>query len=1269
MMKKDNLGQDLFLIGRPGKLKRNLAMTYLQLTNQEAEYISLSRDTSESDLKQRREIHKGTAFYIDQAAVKAAREGRILIIDGVEKAERNILPILNNLLENREMHLEDGTFLVSSERYEKLLQNHTHEELEKMKLLQVSKDFRVIAIGLPIPKYRGSPLDPPLRSRFQARDIPSLSFGEIIAQTVDVAPNVPEDSIKQIVSFGFAIDSSDTVNALPDFPIDNIVTVGKILENNPSNSIYDMIKLLYPSEIILNQTQKSSVETLMKSLKISKTNNESKTIKSIVRNLNEATVTFERNGWLKGEEISIKIPTCDTSFSKIKSNKFIEIDSQTTLLIEMLQTYAVSDFCLIGGRGTGKSALILELCRMIDQPLEQIPLYKDMSARELLQSRITKPNGDTYWMDSSLVKSAKNGWTVVLDGLHRLHLSVFSILQRLIHDRELQLFDGSRMIRSDKFDELLALGRTEEELNNKGVYRIHPAFRIVALAEPPKLDTTNWLTAEVLGSFLFHTVDNLNRSDEMKIIRSMHGKIHDDMMKIIDLAHNLRERSVKDPIFLNFAQALSTRQLLRIANRLSKFASDEKVDVYEIIQKVFLTKFLPALPRQIIDGVLREFEIAPLRKEMSEIQVKVDKEKNLLKIGKTEVSIFSKELENSLKVPDTIFYETQHYVRLLEKILQDFQLGYHTCLIGNQGVGKNKLIDRLLHLMNYPREYIQLHRDTTVTSLTIAPNIIDGKVIFEDSPLVKAAKHGYALVIDEIDKAPINVTCILKSLVENGEMWLSDGRKIVPNDSEVDVNDKKFIKSHPDFRIIVLANRPGFPFLGNDFFASMGHLFSCHAIDNPDIQSEIELLKNYGPNVDEKLIKKLAKAFAEIRTMADTSQISYPYSTREVVNIVKHLEKYPNEDVSEVVGNVLDFDRHSPESLELVTSVLMKHGLQIAAYAKNELAELRRQKQIQLSVSHFSGKDVSGPKHGKVDEKNEPHVGGNTWAGGTGGRDTAGLGGKGGPYRLDAGHKVHQLSDEEKNSIPEEVKEAARAMNRKAFEEKLKEIKMSSYDHNIYDQFSSPVKFHVKTLRNILNSLEAKTKERHWTKHQTSGELDDMKLVEGITGEKNIYKMRSDQDPEAGAPQEKPKRLTVVVDVSGSMYRFNGYDGRLDRTLEAVTMLMESFEGFENKIQMNIVGHSGESPCIPFVDHKSPPNNDKLRLETLKMMHAHSQYCWQGDNTLNASKIAVENIATEDCDEAIVVILSDANLQRYAIPPKKLTQMLMMKEPKVHAYM
>ena len=30
------------------------------------------------------------------------------------------------------------------------------------------------------------------------------------------------------------------------------------------------------------------------------------------------------------------------------------------------------------------------------------------------------------------------------------------------------------------------------------------------------------------------------------------------------------------------------------------------------------------------------------------------------------------------------------------------------------------------------------------------------------------------------------------------------------------------------------------------------------------------------------------------------------------------------------------------------------------------------------------GKDVTGPKHGRVDPTGAPHVGGNQWAGGTG---------------------------------------------------------------------------------------------------------------------------------------------------------------------------------------------------------------------------------------------------------------------------------------------
>ena len=37
------------------------------------------------------------------------------------------------------------------------------------RLLPVSRKFLVVALGLPVPTYRGTALDPPLRSRFACR--------------------------------------------------------------------------------------------------------------------------------------------------------------------------------------------------------------------------------------------------------------------------------------------------------------------------------------------------------------------------------------------------------------------------------------------------------------------------------------------------------------------------------------------------------------------------------------------------------------------------------------------------------------------------------------------------------------------------------------------------------------------------------------------------------------------------------------------------------------------------------------------------------------------------------------------------------------------------------------------------------------------------------------------------------------------------------------------------------------------------------------------
>ncbi|KAG7197989.1 hypothetical protein KM043_016215 [Ampulex compressa] len=1711
MLQKDVLSQDIFLIGGPGARRRELALAFLELTGRELEFIALSRDTTEADLKQRREIKNGTAYYHDQSAVRAATNGRVLIIEGVEKAERNVLPVLNNLLENREMHLEDGRFLMPAFRYDKLLQIHSQEELDSWRLVRVSEEFRVIALGLPSPRYPGHPLDPPLRSRFQARHIQSLSFEEQLETLKSLAPNVDSGRLSQLLSCAHALMMQEAVSlGLPDFPLDNLKSAALILDKCPHLPVFDIFCRFYPYNLFLGKEGQNAVEDILTTFNVLEISKEAPTMKTEISTSQKASDLLELTIKRGNIKTSFAVP-CGSNLNKMSEDtsqdRYIETNYQNNLLAHMLETHLVSDLCLIGPKGCGKSTTVQKLADLMGYEVEPIVLYQDMTSRDLIQQRTTSSDGDTVWKNSPLVDAALHGKLAVLDGINRIHPSTLAILHRLVHDRELQLHDGKRLIRADRYDEIKKeYQKSDADMRDSGVFRIDPSFRLIALAEPPVLGTLSgqWLNSELLSLFLFHEMKPLGKSEEIHIIRSKYGEPSKTLLNVIELAHVLRSSS--DPTLQSLAGSLSTRQLLRIAERMHKFKTD---DAYEAVQRACLARFLPAIAKQALEDCCARLNITP-SKNMLNTEIKCEILEDSVRIGNTVMDRYDTAALS--KVPDILFYDVPQHVALLERLIQDFSLGQNLLLVGNQGVGKNKIVDRLLQLLNRPREYIQLHRDTTVQTLTLQPMVRDGKVVYEDSPLVQAVKLGHVLVIDEADKAPTHVTCILKTLVESGEMILSDGRRIVRSATSAGYNSN-LIPMHQDFKMIVLANRPGFPFLGNDFFGALGDLFSTHAVDNPSIGSEIELLRQYGPHVEEKLIYKLVKAFGELRTMADQGLVSYPYSTREVVNIVKHLEKFPNESLAVVVRNVFDFDRYSQEVYETLVNVLHKHGIPIGTSPSNialakeislpeikvcgswnisdksqtlpvqeryfkfkspsvltrhnrpldriearsalftelqhywtvpisesgtvaalsvargtendgtddkihilttnplsihsmhpksdvvqetiiqglikpergnkphytlavdndqnilaheetsnslllvntnegtaqeiqlssfldiasdkisnafkrgnlhwkmksdlilshnqvifftynnnkiEVIDLRsmqaysfilpcdiesillashekwlvqdtskgkylltkssdaapcpnvlrsleesnssylkrgsllscgkgslhstvlsaalQQKidspnrllvtdntyagivvgfpdldhfselhfwprksrnksfmppivtengeviktvtteqvpdevlpndrrrlgvagyleivdtvnhklryipvpapvnvspvtqwmyakelplyaaatsnqglvtvdaggcvrlwetslasiekslgawrkmlgadegRLQITKDRYSGLDVSGPKHGKVDENNDPHVGGNTWAGGTGGRDTAGLGGKGGPYRLDAGHTVHQLSDEEKNAVPEHVKKAAREMGQRAFKQRLRDIKMSEYDHNVYSQFSDAVKKQVQALRVILGTLQAKSNERQWCRHQTSGELDDTKLIEGLTGERTIYRRRAEKEPEIGAPPLKPKRLKLVVDVSGSMYRFNGYDGRLDREMEACIMVMEAFSGYEGKFQYDIVGHSGDDYNIVFVNHTQPPADNKRRLEVIKTMHAHSQFCMSGDNTLEATQHAISSLAKEDTDESIVVVLSDANLERYGIPPQRFAKIL-----------
>ena len=67
------------------------------------------------------------------------------------------------------------------------------------------------------------------------------------------------------------------------------------------------------------------------------------------------------------------------------------------------------------------------------------------------------------------------------------------------------------------------------------------------------------------------------------------------------------------------------------------------------------------------------------------------------------------------------------------------------------------------------------------------------------------------------------------------------------------------------------------------------------------------------------------------------------------------------------------------------------------------------------------------------------------------------------------------------------------------------------------------------------------------------------------------------------------------------------------------------------------------------------------------MLHAHSQFCVSGDNTLPATEDAIRATAAAAADERFVVVLSDANFDRYGISPRRFSALL-TSDPTVNAY-
>ncbi|SCU65074.1 AAA domain (dynein-related subfamily)/von Willebrand factor type A domain containing protein, putative [Trypanosoma equiperdum] len=2026
---KELLKQDMCLTGEPGPALRWLVLLYSRLTRREVQCVSLNRDTNEGDLGQRREIRNGTLSYEDQSVVIAAREGQLLLLEGLERVERNVLPVINNLLENREMHLENGMVLIHPERYDKIfnealceelkggrqdanveggignqIPQAVHAKLQRMGFIRVSESFRVIGITAPVPPYDGTPLDPPLRSRFQCLyvDLPPPTLAA--TNVTNMAPGgrargVFESLLKLRASIeemnartrGFTsggtqgrdsavggcvsslcglqtIGSYEVAQVFRQFMLFPDVPVSELLLRSFPWTLYaqqtgsgsgtyeesmrrlrDYERVLaacdigtplsnhicHHSDVSVRDSGKPTDHCTHEdcAVRSSKHYNDVVFIDNVRVAKSKVLAVLQHPvvvgdacvDGMKGKyqlplylgEFALKSsrggPSSPSSGRKWRtvdvkvycsSSSTVFTPGHVHVLQSMLQLHiAGRHILLLGSSGSGKTTLLHEFARLLGYQTETMYLYADMTIKDLFQRRATDSvSGDTVWQNSALVDAALNGRMAVLDGIDKMPLGMLSSLQQLLIDGSTSLCDGS-VLKSFKEYGIIKekLRATEEEMKARRIFPIHPSFRVVGTARFPALNSNGtgnkvwqnqWrVTHDVTELFgvvqmpscsqsLFRAI--LLRVAELELqfcgnekvdgIRASvgpEGGISSGLKRDVDTLLRLRDELERLQVTEPKTPQLSLRQLLNLTRFRVRYPDDFNISVESTLLLPLLSSLVAEKVRQVMQicgftctSGLAERKQDPLRSSsvskssmgetlnchsLKEFLLPCDPtipnagagkaegievsrvfglgDKPILRINR---NYGAKEKAMVPHVPH--FHPNPVHESVIVWLAKQYAVGNNILLIGNQGVGKNKVVDAFLARVGTPREYIQLHRDTTVGSLTINPTVENGRVVWADSPLVRAVQQGHCLVVDEIDKAPVEVVQVLKGLIEDHEMRLRDGRQILGPRAHVvrfsisssdygSSEQKNIINMHPDFRVIVLANPPGFPFHGNDFYRECGDLFAPSVMLNADAHSQLQVLRAYGVNIPDALLMSLIECFQRLQTDFEEGNITYPFSLRELIAVVRHMSMFPGDGVYAALNNIFNFDVFDENTLRLVRNVLRLHLDPLVQFGgMQKLLPLRTSRAVPLrpspSLIHMSAKspaflplklgevvmslpvrrltdlecggainwksapvwcesynatdfaaDVSangglvgfsewttatrlpflqqgdrvirvaveapecvvgesksvavlftrqhvlreemngsssplatteiflaiaslpsvasiaatavgrkrlaagqvqllnltdllplnslpssslrflgteasgilasqalkesshgafgtspsfvevacassgsilladasalglcststalprgqvrgqgdaagdkllgsvlvvhlmppssdvaltrhtvcpgcnlvamtrprepelyvwsnghrvgvtlpaedirgihffannyasvhlsksestfcgvmklslmsdgvataslcllpneingvvvgltgtkeptpteaamGPvtpeelqgaiivagagsdsekegvlytmvesyssrsqswsmrtfanpsispavcsdlnhhgtigidrvhkqlvvasgsdgvdtcgslfavdyhhhtvrhfaptpttssrsssvkpsypcfsldevagnilrydevnrqlligdlvaervecrhrqlsallqgsvkqvgaaaatpqgklsmsyctsryaasnnlKHGRED--NEEHHGGNTYAGGTGGTDTAGLGGLVGPYRLDKGWPVHQVSPEAKQQVPQHIIEEARRMGRVALQERLREIGMTSTEYERYGALQGRVRAPVAILRSMLSGLKAAEGERVWLRGQTDGVWDDSKIVEGIVGERNIYKRRADYADASPFQLKRKKRLLFVLDVSASMYRFEGMDQRLTKLLESTVMVMEAFTGYEEKIDYAMVGHNGDSACIELVPFGKPPTNQKERAEVCQRMVAHAQYCWSGDNTVQAMRQSIELVTAEKGEAYLVFVISDANLSRYGIEPGELGEIM-----------
>lgn len=248
--------------------------------------------------------------------------------------------------------------------------------------------------------------------------------------------------------------------------------------------------------------------------------------------------------------------------------------------------------------------------------------------------------------------------------------------------------------------------------------------------------------------------------------------------------------------------------------------------------------------------------------------------KDMVRIGGLEVKVNQNPTNQFVPAKTNIIGN----IHELETIALGINENLPVLLIGDTGTGKTSFIRYLAGLTNNGFRRLNLNGSTTADEL-VGHYVVDDKetgMRWVDGVLLDAMKHGYWLLLDELNAGLPEVLFVLQSV-------LDDDKFLVVAEHEGEV-----IRPHADFRIFATMN-PSLEYAGTRDLnkALLSRFPIVIQTQYPDAVHEMEIVKSHVPSVSDQDLNLMVRVAEDIRKGKKNNSISLICSTRELINWAK----------------------------------------------------------------------------------------------------------------------------------------------------------------------------------------------------------------------------------------------------------------------------------------------------------------------------------------------------------------------------------------------